>query len=151
MGEAGSQGQPKGPSPTDPEHPEHHTVRERIHELEEAAIEAEFETGRHEDTVEEARRHVVWRFARISLGVVVTGFGVLLLALPGPGLVVVAIGLGVLAQDVPFARRLLDSVQDRIPRDDDGNLPAGAKVMLAGSIAFAIVASAASVWWSLFR
>lgn len=133
------------------EPPEHHTVRERIHELEEAAIEAEFETGRHEETIEEARRHVVWRFARISVGVVVTGFGILLLALPGPGLVVVAVGLGILAQDVPFARRILDSVQERIPRDDDGNLPAGAKVMLVGSIAFAVAASAASVWWSLLR
>jgi Putative transmembrane protein (PGPGW) len=126
-------------------------AHELEHELEEAAIEAEFETGRREDSVEEAKRHVAWRMVRISLGIVVTGFGILLLALPGPGLVVVALGLGILAQDVPFARRLLDRVQDRIPRDDDGNLPLAAKLTLVGSIVLAIVLSGISIWWSFFH
>jgi hypothetical protein len=130
-------------------------VRERVHELEheleEAAIEAELETGRREISVEQAQRHVAWRMVRVSIGIVITAFGILLLALPGPGLIVVALGLGVLAQDVPFARRLLDRVQDRIPRDDDGNIPLGPKIALVGSVVIAVVLSGVSIWWSFFR
>jgi uncharacterized protein (TIGR02611 family) len=126
-------------------------LRERLHELGEAAIEAEFETGRHEPTVEVAKRHVAWRMVRISVGLVILALGILLLALPGPGLVVVVLGLGILAQDVPFARRILDNVQDRVPRDEDGNLPTSAKVMLGLSIVLAVVLSGVSIWWSFFR
>jgi uncharacterized protein (TIGR02611 family) len=144
------------PAPPEPPYLPHHDhehepLRERLHELGEAAIEAEFETGRHEETVEEAKRHVAWRLARISLGILILAFGILLLALPGPGLVVVVIGLGILAQDVPFAKRILDNVQDRVPRDEDGNLPTTAKVMLGFSIVLAAVMSCVSVWWSFFR
>jgi len=139
----------------EPEAEDPHAVRDRVQqledELEEAAIEAELESGRREESVEAAKRHVAWRMVRVSLGIVITGFGILLLALPGPGLVVVALGLGVLAQDVPFARRLLDRVQDRIPRNDDGNLPLAAKLTLVGSIVLAIVLSGISIWWSFFR
>lgn len=133
------------------EHPHREHLRERIHELEAAAIEAELETGVREDTVEEAKRHIALRVARIGAGSVVTAGGIALLALPGPGLVVVALGLGLLAQDVPFARKLLDKVEDRIPRNDDGSLPTSAKALLGMSICLAVVFSGLSVWWSFLR
>jgi hypothetical protein len=132
----------------DPSHPHHHP---RLEALEAAAIEAELETGVHEDTIEEAKRHILWRMVRISIGALVTAGGIALLALPGPGLVVVALGLGILAQDVPFARRLLDRVEDRIPRDENGNLPTSAKALLALSVMLAVVGTGLSLWWTFLR
>lgn len=133
------------------EHRRRDDLHERLEQLEEAAIEAEFETGVHEDTVEEAKRHILWRLARITAGAVVTMCGVILLALPGPGLVVVALGLGILAQDVPFARRMLDKVEDRIPRNEDGSLPTSAKTLLLLSVGLAVMFTAASLWWTFLR
>ena len=132
------------------EHPREH-LRERIHDLEAAAIEAELDTGVREDTVEEAKRHILLRIVRVTIGALVTAGGVALLALPGPGLVVVALGLGILAQDVPFARRLLDKVEDRIPRNDDGSLPTSAKALLGLSIGLAFVCTSLSLWWTFLR
>jgi hypothetical protein len=133
------------------EHPHREPLRERLEKLEEAAIEAEFETGVHEDTVEEAKRHILLRIVRITIGALVTAGGLALLALPGPGLVVVALGLGILAQDVPFARRLLDRVEDRIPRNEDGSLPTSAKTLLALSVVLAVVCTGLSLWWTFLR
>jgi hypothetical protein len=42
--------------------------------------------------------------------------GIVLLVLPGPGLVLIIAGLTVLAIDVPFARRLRDIAVDRADR-----------------------------------
>ena len=68
--------------------------------------------------------------------------------LPGPGLVVMAIGLAILAQDVPFARRLLDRVRARIPADAEGNI---SKPILYGGLAVSVVAVSASLWFTFFR
>jgi len=129
-------------------HPHVEHLHERMEVLEEAAIAAEMETGRREETVEEARRSLVKRTARICAGLVVTGFGVLLLILPGPGLLVVAAGLVILAQDVPFAARLLEKVRARLPADSDGKIP---KHMIVSGIGVSLVAVAGSVWWTFLR
>ena len=71
-----------------------------------------------------------------------------MLVLPGPGLVVLAIGLAILAQDVPFARRLLDRVRARIPSDAEGNI---SKPVLFGGLAVTVVAVSASLWFTFFR
>lgn len=140
---------------TDPAHPPDHPrfddLRRRLDRLEDAAVEAEIETGVREETVEEATRHLLWRVLRIVAGTVVTVLGVILLALPGPGLVVVAVGLGILSRDVPFARRLLDNVNDRIPRDQEGNLPRSARIMLVLSLLLAVGFTCLSLWWTFFR
>jgi Flp pilus assembly protein TadB len=123
-------------------------VRDELREFEQAAIDAELETGRREETVEEAKRHLLVRVVRITAGVLVCGVGIALLVLPGPGLVVLAAGLTLLAQDVPFARRLLDRVRDRLPEDEDGEV---SKVFIvvcsAGGVLFMVI----SVWWTLIR
>jgi uncharacterized protein (TIGR02611 family) len=133
------------------EHRRRDELHDRLEQIEQAAIETEIETGVHEDTVEEAKRHIVWRLARISAGAVVTICGVMLIPLPGPGLVVVALGLGILAQDVPFARRLLDKVEDRIPRHEDGTLPTSAKALLVLSVVLAVLFTCVSLWWTFLR
>lgn len=98
-----------------------------------AALAAEFATGDREDTFEEAKAHLVVRLARITAGVLVTLLGLALLVLPGPGLIVVAAGLSILAIDVPFARRLLQQVQDRLPKDESGGIPRW--LLLVGGLA----------------
>ncbi len=135
--------------PAEDERRAHH--HPRLEALEQAAIQAEFETGIHEETVEEAKRHILLRILRVSVGIAITGFGIALLALPGPGVVVIALGLGILAQDVPFARRLLDRVEDRIPRDENGNLPTSAKALLALSLNLAVLFTGLSLWWTFIR
>ncbi len=42
--------------------------------------------------------------------------GIVLLPLPGPGLLVIAAGLAVLATEFPWAERLLGRVRDRLAR-----------------------------------
>ncbi len=117
-----------------------------LERIEDAAIEAEQETGFHETTREQAQRGLLKRVAIVIGGTLVLIVGLLLLALPGPGLVVVALGLGILSMEVPFANRLLEKVKKRLPTDADGKFPRSAIVMM---VAFAVVATSASTWWAL--
>ena len=121
---------------------------DRFEAFEAAAIEAELESGRREETVEQAKRNLLFRLGRIVAGSLICLAGLFLLVLPGPGLVVLAIGLAILAQDVPFARRLLDRVRARIPSDAEGNI---SKPVLYGGLAVSLVAVSASLWFTFFR
>ena len=123
-------------------------LHERLDALERAAIEAELETGRREETEQEAKRHILIRIGRIIAGSLVCLAGLAMIVLPGPGFVVLAIGLAILAQDVPFARRLLDKVRARIPSDAEGNI---SKPVLFGGLAVTVVALGASIWWTFLR
>ena len=117
-------------------------MNEEENRFEEAAIEAEFETGYREETREEARRGVVTRLLRMTSGSLVTIIGVIMMPLPGPGLLVVAVGLGILSRDVAWADRLLQIVRKRLPSDSDGRLPRSSivtmTVMALAGIAFSI-------------
>ncbi|HCB34627.1 MAG TPA: hypothetical protein DEP66_01940 [Acidimicrobiaceae bacterium] len=105
-----------GQSEPEQSEPEELTFRE-------AAIVAELETGRVEPTTQSAWLHALVRIVRISVAVVLLGLGGIMLALPGPGLLVIALGLGILARDVAWADRLLTKVRARLPTDSDGRLP----------------------------
>lgn len=72
-----------------------------------AALEAEMNTGRRERTEERAQRSIIVRIAVIAFGTLVTLAGIGMLVLPGPGIVVVIAGLGILATEVSWAERLL--------------------------------------------
>jgi len=131
----------------DHEDHEHHK-HPRLERLEEAAIAAEMETGDREETIEEAKRGVVRRFARLIAGFVLVAVGTALLVLPGPGLIVIASGLFLLSRDVPFAARLLEKVRARIPSDAEGNV---SKPILYGGLVVTAMAVGASVWWTFLR
>ena len=118
-------------------------MSEEENRFEEAAIEAELETGYREETREEARRGAVTRLFRIASGSLITVFGVILIPLPGPGLLVVAIGLAVLSRDVAWADRLLQIVRRRLPSDSDGRLP---RSRIATMVVLALAGIALSVW-----
>ena len=82
------------------------------------------------------------RVGRISAGTIVTLLGLSLLVLPGPGLVVVAAGLSILAIDVPFARRLLQNVRRRLPQDADGGTPTWLLITMGAGVVGGLAGSA---------
>jgi uncharacterized protein (TIGR02611 family) len=131
-----------GRAPHDPEH-EH-----RFEALREAAIEAELRTGPSDETVEQARAHIVVRLARISVGFLVLLGGIAMLVLPGPGWLVVFAGLVILSNDFVWAERTVSIVRRRIPSDSDGRVPARTWIVMA---VLAAAGVALSVWWTVLR
>ena len=127
---------------------ESRSVNEEENRFEEAAIEAEFETGYREETREEARRGVVTRLLRMTSGSLVTIIGVIMMPLPGPGLLIVAVGLGILSRDVAWADRLLQIVRKRLPSDSDGRLPRPSIVTMT---VLALAGVAFSIWVTFLR
>lgn len=137
------------PEPTDGSHAYHeHPDLPRLERLEDAAIDAEFATGVHEETVDEAKQQLWRRAARVLGGSILVVIGLILLVLPGPGLVVLALGLALLARDVPFARNLLVQVRRRLPDDGEGNLPTSVIVLMVVSVIFF---TSLSIWWAFLR
>lgn len=119
---------PEPPENTEPpahtEPPEHHRSRLSLaaEELTAAAYEAERETGVREETEEEVRRSLLLRGARMVGGFVLIGIGVSLLVLPGPGWIMIIIGLSLL----PFAwaERTIRAIRRRVPGvPEDGTIP----------------------------
>lgn len=123
-------------------------MSEEKNRFEEAAIEAEFETGYREETREEARRGVITRLLRMTSGTFITILGVILMPLPGPGLLIVAIGLGILSRDVAWADRLLQIVRRRLPTDSNGRLP---RSSIATMVALVLAGIAFSAWVTFLR
>ncbi|HEY3754372.1 MAG TPA: PGPGW domain-containing protein [Pseudonocardiaceae bacterium] len=69
----------------------------------------------------------VRRIGRIAGGWALLAAGGAMLVLPGPGLLVIAGGLALLATEYTWAARLLGNVKQRLarlrPRKDDGSQP----------------------------
>jgi uncharacterized protein (TIGR02611 family) len=144
LGVASEHAEPAPPPDDADEHHEH----PRLSEIAEAAVEAEFATGRREETVAEARAHVAVRLARMTLGFAVTVVGIVLLPLPGPGWLVIAAGLVILAQDFVWAERTLAIVRRRIPQDADGKIAPRTWAIIGLSSTATL---GASVWWTMLR
>ena len=56
------------------------------------------------------------RFLRVLMGFTLLAIGVVLLVGPGPGWLVILLGLGLLAAEFVWARRLLDSMKEKAVR-----------------------------------
>ncbi|CAB4811899.1 unannotated protein [freshwater metagenome] len=84
----------------------------------------------------------------MTLGVVVLVAGLLMLPLPGPGLVTIAAGLALLASDVPYARKLLERVRKRLPADAEGNV---SRPVVIGGLVISVITVSFSIWWTFFR
>lgn len=111
-----------------------------------AAIEAERETGEREETVAQARTAIAFRLLRIGAGSAVVVLGIVMLPLPGPGWLVIAIGLGILARDVAWAERALERVRRRLPTDGDGKI---SRATIATMVVTTLAFTSASIWWYL--
>jgi uncharacterized protein (TIGR02611 family) len=94
------------------------------------------------------RRPLVVRGVIVVAGFALLALGALLLVLPGPGLVVIAAGLGLLAMEFRWAAGLRDAVLRRTerirPRKRSSQI-AGTVVLLAAGAAVTV----ASVVWGL--
>ena len=121
---------------------------DKKHRLRDAAIDAEFETGRREPTRTAALRQSVKRMARITGASFVVIIGIILLPLPGPGMVVIAIGLAMLSRDVAWADRALQRVRERLPQDADGKIPRSSIVTM---VVIGLATMTLSLWWTLVR
>lgn len=71
-------------------------------------------------TVQQARR-----FFKILIGFTLLLAGVVMLVIPGPGWLTIALGLAVLAAEFVWARRLLNRLKAEAARIRDSVLPAG--------------------------
>ncbi|HWJ97119.1 MAG TPA: PGPGW domain-containing protein [Acidimicrobiales bacterium] len=119
-------------------------ARERFGVLKEAAIQAEYATGRHEDTEEEAKRHVALRIGTIIVGFVVLFGGLAMMILPGPGIIGIIAGLGILSRELTWAERMLEYAKEKARVDELKEQPTWVK---AGAWAITIGAVAASAWY----
>lgn len=91
--------------------------------LRSAAIEAELETAGHPETIEEARHNVAVRLARTAAGFALILLGVLMVPLPGPGWLVIIIGLQLLPY--VWAERTIRRIRRHAPGvPEDGRIPA---------------------------
>ncbi len=124
--------------------------RESLSNFYESAIEAEKDTGRREKTPQKAKRSLIIRISSIILGTLITLLGVIMFVTPGPGLLVVAAGLGILAIDVPFARNLLNSVKKRLPQDEKGKLSKQTIALMIAMTVLGILFSAFSIWKTFY-
>jgi hypothetical protein len=143
-------GEPSGPEGH--AHDPHHPFRDAGHTLADAAIEAEMATGRHEETLEEARAGVTRRMLRATGGFLLIGIGIVLLPLPGPGWVVIILGLSLL----PFAwaERTILAIRRRVPGvPDEGAVPLSTWIIMgvmvvAATTIFILFGGAIGRWLS---
>lgn len=115
----------QGPSP-EHDSPDHESWVDIVRE---SALEAEFETGRHEENEAEARRGVAIRIARIVGGFLVMGLGIAALPLPGPGWLIIIFGLSLL----PFAwaERTIRLIRSKIPGiPEEGRIPTSSWIVM---------------------
>jgi hypothetical protein len=109
-------------------------------EVVEAAIEAEYATGRHEETEAQARRGVIIRLARAIGGFALMGVGLALLPLPGPGWLIIIVGLSLLPY--AWAERTIRAIRRRVPGiPEDGRIPATTWVVMGVMVTGALVIS----------
>lgn len=116
------------------EHPDMFTVAKQ------AAIQAEFQTGKREETVEEAEHHVAIRFARMIAGFTLIIAGAAAIILPGPGWLMIVLGLSLL----PFAwaQRTIKLIRRRIPGiPEEGRVPTRSLVVMGSMLITTVVIS----------
>ncbi|HZJ27252.1 MAG TPA: PGPGW domain-containing protein [Acidimicrobiia bacterium] len=135
--------EPSEPKPSEPEPSgDDATLAEQWIE---AAAAAERATGEREEPLERAQAHIAIRLVRMGFGAALCVGGLAMLVLPGPGFVVLAIGLGVLARDVTWAERTLAVVRRRLPADASGKLP---RSFMLTTVTVTVVALGISAWWT---
>lgn len=122
----------------------HLDARERLGVLKDAAIQAEYATGRHEETEAEAKRHVVLRLATIVVGFIVLLGGVAMMILPGPGILGIIAGLGILSRELVWAEKMLDYAKEKARVDELKEQP---RWVQGVTWAITIGAVGASLWY----
>ncbi len=97
---------------------------------------------------DETRSNPAKRVAALVGGGLVLIVGIVLLVLPGPGLLLVLGGLIILANEFPSVEKYVDPVQDRAMKAAEDSV--SSPLRIAGSVLAGIVLLAAGVVWGLF-
>jgi uncharacterized protein (TIGR02611 family) len=109
------------------------------------------------DGVRERREKHLERSRIVRIVVAIFGFlvvlaGLAMLVLPGPGLLVIAIGLGILALEFVWAERLLERTVDKLDEATDAVKRSSRKQQALGVVLLALAAAglvAAAVLWDV--
>jgi uncharacterized protein (TIGR02611 family) len=97
------------------------------------------------------QRGLLYRAFFVVLGALVMLAGLLLAlpGVPGPGLVLVAVGLGILALEFDPAERLLERILDRVERAREKASPLQQTLLAVVGVLFAIGLAVAFVFWDV--
>lgn len=117
-------------------------------DLKDAAILAEYETGEREGDPETAWKRALARIGRMTAGFGLMIAGIVMIFVPGPGLLAFAAGLLILSRDFVWARKVLDFVQRIVPGLDP-NEPIPKKALYMSAV-FMVAGIAGSIWWFAF-
>lgn len=109
--------------------------------LREAAYQAEYATGEREDSEEQARRHIIIRVGTIVVGSIVLLIGLAMMMLPGPGILGVLAGLGILSRELPWAERMIEYVKKRAKIEQLKQQPQWVQVVMWGFTIAAVTGS----------
>ncbi len=114
-------------------------------DFKDAAILAEYETGERETDPETAWKRALARIGRMAAGFGLMIAGIVMIFVPGPGLLAFAAGLVILSRDFVWAEKLLRFVRSKVPGlDPDEPIPKKALYM---SAVFLVLGIAASIYW----
>ena len=114
-------------------------------DLKDAAILAEFETGEREADAESAWKRSMSRIGQITCGFAFMIAGIIMIFVPGPGLLAFAAGLAILSRHFVWAEKVLRFVRSKVPGlDPDEPIPKKALYM---SAAFLVCGIIGSIWW----
>jgi uncharacterized protein (TIGR02611 family) len=102
--------------------------------------------ARWRDGLRERRRaEFVYRIVVGAIGLVVLGVGILAIPYPGPGWAIVFVGLGILATEFDWARRLLAYAKERYDKVMDWFHRQHAVVQILGGVFTALIV-ALTLW-----
>jgi uncharacterized protein (TIGR02611 family) len=102
--------------------------------------------ARWRDRLRERRRaEFVYRIVVGAVGLIVLGVGILAIPYPGPGWAIVFIGLGILATEFDWARRLLAYARERYDKVMDWFQAQHWSIQVAGGIFTALIV-AGTLW-----
>jgi uncharacterized protein (TIGR02611 family) len=102
--------------------------------------------ARWRDGLRERRRaEFVYRIVVGAIGLVVLGVGILAIPYPGPGWAIVFVGLGILATEFDWARRLLAYAKERYDKVMDWFHRQNAVVQILGGVFTALIV-ALTLW-----
>ena len=120
--------------------------------MEEAPRKRRFLEGVRERREKHLERSRIVRVVVAIFGFLVVLAGLAMLVLPGPGLLVIAIGLGILALEFVWAERLLERTVDKMEEAADTVKRSSGKQRALGVALLALAAGglvAAAVLWDL--
>lgn len=115
--------------------------KERRQLYRDAALAAERATGAPERSDEETRRNLAFRIGTIVVGFVVLFAGLAMMILPGPGILGILAGLGILSRELPWAERMMTYVKKRAKLDELKEQPKWVQAAMWTVTAVAVIGS----------